>query len=404
MGCDTMRDGQECGTRKRLDAMFDRFVERNPLASSVLAVGSLDGRFVWSRSAWGRSARKAELPAVGLSIVDSSHIDRSSMIDNPFTIDSPYFIASATKLYVTAIMMQLRHEGKVDLDDPIVGLLPSGMIDRIHVLDGVDRTPQITSRQLLSHTSGLANYLEDRQHDKSVLLNGILKSGVDQAWSRADVLRINRDLSSPKFAPGVGRAHYSDTNFQLLGMIIEAITGSTFNANLRSRILEPLGLSSSGMFGNETSIPFDRVALIFNGNQPLRLPLMMASVQEDGGMYSTASDSLVFLRAFFDGTLFPASCISEMRDWNPIFFPFQYGVGLMRFRIPRFMSPFAAPPDLIGHGGASGSLTFFDAKTGLLFAGTVNQIANRSLSYKLLLQASSVAASLAASLAASGRE
>ena len=112
----------------------------------------------------------------------------------------------------------------------------------------------------------------------------------------------------------------------------------------------------------------------------------MSSVQEDGGIYSSASDSLVFLRSFFSGGLFPLSWLDEMTsNWNRIFFPFHYGVGIMRFTLPRLLAPTGSTV-FLGHGGASGCLMFFEPTKRLLIAGTVNQIKHRSRPYQLMMK------------------
>jgi D-alanyl-D-alanine carboxypeptidase len=241
-------------------------------------------------------------------------------------------------------------------------------------------------RHLLSHTSGLANYLEDRQRDGSVVLDDALRPGGDRAWTRADIMALHRTQFLPKFAPGGGRAHYSDTNFHLLGMTLEAGTGMPFAENLRRRIVEPLGLLSTNVFGASDSLAYDDLPAIHAGRSPLRIPLAMASVREDGGMYSSVADSLAFLRAFFSGELFPIDYLDDMAaDWHRIFFPFAYGVGIMRFALPRVMAPFGSPV-FLGHGGASGCLMFYEPKRRLLVAGSVNQLEHRSRPYQLMMK------------------
>jgi D-alanyl-D-alanine carboxypeptidase len=351
-------------TSAKLDGIFGRYVKSNPLPSAVMSVQSMDRTFTWS----------------------ASHGPASPWQASSLRVNDPYFIASATKLFVTAMIMQVRSQGLLSLDSLIVDVLPKGVIDRIHVDRGNDQTRKLTVRHLLSHGSGLANYLEDRRSDRSVLLNEALKPGNDQGWTRQDIINWHRTQFSPRFEPTRNRAHYSDTNFQLLGMVLEAVPGGSFAENLRTRIVQPLGLQSTGVFGAPESLHYDHLPFIHAGRTPLHIPLLMASVQEDGGMYSSVADSLVFLRAFFNGSLFPAVWLAEMEaERNRIFFPFQYGIGLMRFTLPRFMAPFGSPV-LLGHGGASGCLMFYEPTKRLLIAGTVNQIEKRSRPYSMMMR------------------
>lgn len=162
-----------------------------------------------------------------------------------------YFIASTTKLYVTALIMQLRSEGRLDLDASVATYLGSSMMSGIHVLKGIDSGDRITVAELLAHTSGIADYFEQRRRDGSTQIGDALRR--DFSWTFDDVLRITKEQMSPRFAPSTpGKAFYSDTNFQLLGAVVEAVTGSTYEDALQERILGPLGLVDTYPFTRET--------------------------------------------------------------------------------------------------------------------------------------------------------
>ena len=81
-----------------------------------------------------------------------------------------YFIASTTKLYVTALIMQLRSEGRLDLDAAATDYVGPSVMSGIHVLRGIDCSERITVSELLSHTSGIADYFEQRRRDGSTQL------------------------------------------------------------------------------------------------------------------------------------------------------------------------------------------------------------------------------------------
>lgn len=295
-----------------------------------------------------------------------------------------YFIASTTKLYVSALVMQLRAEGRVDLDAPATRYLDPSVMTGIHVLRGVDSGVRITIRDLLSHTSGIADYFEQRQRDGSTQIGKALQA--DFAWTFDDVLRITREELSPRFPPSTpGKAFYSDTNYQLLGAVVEAVTGRRYEDALPQRILAPLALEGTYPFTLDTVERYDSVAAMLYGKQRVAIPRAMASVRADGGMVSTASDGLAFLEAFMAGRLFPRAYLDEMQSqWRAIFAPLQYGMGLMRFALPRYYTLFRTVPPMIGHSGASGAVLFYVPALDLYVSGTVNQIKKRSLSYNLL--------------------
>jgi len=188
----------------------------------------------------------------------------------------------------------------------------------------------------------------------------------------------------PRFKPGAkGKAFYSDTNYQLLGRVIEIITGKRIGAVLKEFIFEPLQLRNTYLYddSNDTT----PVSLYYK-TDPLCIPLAMTSFGPDGGIVSTARESMTFLRAFFGGQLFPKEYISELTIWNRIFFPLQYGIGVARFKLPRIFSPFKPIPELIGHSGLSGAFAYYCPEKDLYLTGTVNQIAKPGLSFRLMIK------------------
>jgi CubicO group peptidase (beta-lactamase class C family) len=128
-----------------------------------------------------------------------------------------------------------------------------------------------------------------------------------------------------------------------------------------------------------------QTAQIFYDKKVLNMPKAMSSFGPDGGIVSTVHESLAFLRAFLDGTLFPANYLEEMKQWKRIFFPLQYGHGLMRFKLPRIFSPFQASPEFIGHSGASSSFLFYCPDEDLYLAGTLNQVKEQSRPFRLMI-------------------
>jgi len=115
------------------------------------------------------------------------------------------------------------------------------------------------------------------------------------------------------------------------------------------------------------------------------IPKAMASFGPDGGIVSNTQESIVFLKAFLDGSLFSKDYLQEMKQWRKIFYPLQYGYGIMRFKLPRIMLPFKPIPELIGHSGATASFLFYCEDKDLYLAGTLNQIKEQSKPFRLML-------------------
>ncbi|CAL9351221.1 D-alanyl-D-alanine carboxypeptidase [Nocardiopsis dassonvillei] len=302
--------------------------------------------------------------------------------------DRPYFIASITKLYTVAVVMQLREEGALTLDTPAADILGPEAVRGLNTHGGSDHGPRITVRHLLAQTSGIPDYFEQKRPDGTTFLADMLRA--DAAWTSDELIDMARGLPSP-FAPGSpGRAYYSDTNYQLVGRIIETATSDTQEAALRTRITGPLGLHDTWMLTPDTLDRYGEVAPVLHRRRALHIPRAIASFPPDGAVVSTAADQLRFLRAFTAGKLFPEHYLAEMTaHWNPVFSrlaPIDYGTGMMRFRVPRVLSPFTPVPAMVGHAGAFGNALFHMPERDLFVAATVNQMEPRSLVHNMVAQ------------------
>lgn len=269
-------------------------------------------------------------------------------------------IASITKLFTATLTMQLVTKGQIKLDQTVQSILTDVDLSRLHVVKGVDYGATLTVRNLLHQTSGLADYYESD-------LATDLKAGNDRSYGLEDVLSMTRALP-PQAAPDSGRSYYSDTNFQLLGAVIEAGTGQSFDQALQTRICAPLGLTqTAAMIGTDVGLP------VYHKDQLLNIPQILTSMGPDGGIISTLDEMMIFLRAFMQNQLFQPEAAAQMRQWNRLFFPFSYGYGLMRINLPLWMTLFRSTPELIGHSGANGAFAFYAPELDVYVIGTFNQ-------------------------------
>lgn len=157
---------------------------------------------------------------------------------------------------------------------------------------------------------------------------------------------------------------------------------------LHQRVIEPLGLHD-WLFTLSTLDRYDEVARVMYGRTPLHIPKTIASSsQASGAVVSTPTDQVRVLHAFIAGELFPVHYLTEMTaHWNSVFArldPLDYGIGMMRFKPPRWLSPFVPVPEMIGHSGTFGTVLYHVPERDLYISGTVNQMRPRSLPYPLL--------------------
>lgn len=304
------------------------------------------------------------------------------------TASDPYFIASITKLMTASVIMQLVDAGQIQLDALITDYLPDDLTDGIHVFKGADYSKQLKVYQLLHQTSGLADYFLGKRADGSSVISDI-SAGKDTLWTLPEAIEKARQLD-PKFEPDASngkKSHYSDTNYQLLGAIIERVTGQSIAENFRVRIFEPLNMRDSYLYNCATPRDGKQPMNFYNEETELIIPRAMTSFGVDGGVVSTLDDMLIFLRAYMDNALFNSKHNARMRaQWNTVFFPIQYGYGVMRFQLPRIMTLFQYSPELIGHSGASSSFAFYAPKEDVFLIGTFNQIDAQNRPFQFMLK------------------
>lgn len=309
---------------------------------------------------------------------DSTWIGSSGNI----TANQPYFIASTTKLFTTAIILRLKSEGILSLDDKISKYLDKSILNGLHVYKGKEYSKELTIKHLLSHTSGLPDYFQGKGVSGKSLEDEITADN-DQFWTFEQAIERTKKMKA-LFAPGTkNKANYSDANFQLLGKIIESLTHKSYSKNCNDLIIQPLGLTKTYLYQDST----DKIpkTLYYKSNE-LDIPKAMTSFGADGGIVSTSNDMLVFIEAFFTGKLFPSSYIAELQEWNKIFFPMRSGIGIHLFKLPWIFNPTGAVPYFIGHSGLSGALAYYSPKENIYVVGTVNQVAHPDIAFKAMIK------------------
>lgn len=326
---------------------------------------------------------------IGLTDSSGKHRWSAACARTPLDPAAPFFIASVTKRFIIALVLQAHERGELDLDGHIGRYLPAGDPRGLHVWRGIDRTQEITVRHLASHTSGLPDHFEKRRGRGS--LDRALRRGEDSAWTFDDVLHTTRRLQRPHFAPQDLRAvrqkaRYSDTGFQMLIRILETATGRSFSELVTMRIVEPLGLTRTHVprrvaHGRSESHPTQ----LYSGREPVAVPGMLESSND---LISTTNDLLTFQQALSTGSVFQeqetSALLTERSNRLRNIPMLTYGLGTMTFRVGRLMSGGAPARTLVGHSGATGSWLFSCAEVDLHLAGTVDQIGSKAAPFALM--------------------
>lgn len=293
--------------------------------------------------------------------------------------DSRFYIASINKLFIASLVLQLVNKNRLKLTDRISEYLPENIWKGLLKFNGQDYSGQITIQQLLSHTSGLPCYLIDKRPDGKKNMDLIL-NGEDQAWPLEKVVEEVRKMK-PKFIPGSpGKASYGETGFRLLDCILQHIHTKPVN-DLYSGMFQELNMSDTEVLPAKSGKPYTPV---YHRHNVIGLDKYFETSQHD--VASTAKDLNIFLKAYFSGYFYPKNQLEKLEEWNNIFFPFKYGVGIQRFYVPRILSPFKPVPKIIGHSGSVGSVAFHVPEKSIYITGTVNQTSSPSLVFRMMMK------------------
>ena len=326
----------------------------NKIKNCVFSVVKGDGTYSWS-GAFGIANQNGQVP---------------------MTKDTPIYIASITKLYTAAAIMCLYEKGIISLNAPMAKYLPEALIQDIHVYQGKDYSQEITIEELLSHTSGIADYYSEKPKDGKSLFEMFLEEP-ERSWTVDETIeRVRNDLE-PNFLPGTD-ASYSDTNFQLLGKIIEFVTGKSLYLVYEEFFFHPLNLKHTWLAGYskpQLSLSVSP-ADVFYQDRNIKNIRSNGSYWADGGIVSTAEEEIIFLKALNEGRIIHESTLKLMHNWHKLESPFQYGYGTMYFE----------PASLWGHSGSTGSFLFYSEELNLYMAGTINQTESNSTPFRLMMK------------------
>ena len=275
----------------------------------------------------------------------------------PLSTDDRFGVGSITKTFVAVLVFQLASEGRLQLDEPCTTYVDTPIVHR------VPNAKRASLRQLLSHTSGVPTW----EFQPTWIKRGRgAQLEPDRVWDQEETLNyVTDDLAIADFEPGAGYA-YSNTNYTLLGLVIEAVTGNPLSEELRRRILEPLNMNTSCLDSFEPSRgrlthnyhyatpDFRRDAGLHPSFVEVRAGVVETSAANlspewaAGGLTATAADLVHFALALRNGRLLAPEAQREMFSVPPS----DASQSSYLYGVVRWTDAYGAMT-VLGHGGGT---------------------------------------------------
>ena len=306
--------------KAKLDQFFDRLAEKNKAMGSLVI--AKDGKVLYTR-------------AIGYSQINGTE-------KKPMTAANRFRIGSITKMFTAAMILQLVEEGKLKLTDTLDKFYPQ-----------VPNAKKITIVQILGHRSGIPNVRRDQNSQGNVNTTPITKDEMFALIAKA----------TPDFEPDTKRS-YSNSGYFLLGLILEKLTGKSYEEALKVRITSKIGLKDTYTATGNIDVNKNESLTYFNlGGEWKQGSETHPSVFFGGGqIVSTPNDLAKFIQALFDGKIVSKESLDQMK-------PMRDGEGLG-------MAPFTfAGKTFYGHTGGGdnyGAWLSYEPEEKLAVAYTTN--------------------------------
>jgi CubicO group peptidase (beta-lactamase class C family) len=234
---------------------------------------------------------------VAARVAGSADLEHSA----PMRLDTPMRLASVTKMLTATAVLRLRDSGQVELDAPISRYLP----------DAPPTWSKVTVRHLLSHRSGLGDYSNTPERDA----RRHRPATTDELWKAV--------VAAPMRGEPGGELDYCNSNYVVLGIMIERVTHESYDNAMRHLLFEPLGMSSSAADSSEPIVPGRAVGYRWHRKLEHAEPLDPTNYGGAGGLRSTALDLVRFAHALSGSEFLKDDTRRQMFDAPPG----SYGLG-----------------------------------------------------------------------------
>ncbi|MCF7929472.1 MAG: beta-lactamase family protein [Spirochaetales bacterium] len=297
----------------------------------------------------------------------------------PANPHQPNYMASVGKLFTATIVSMLFEQGRLSFDDPLNKYLDSDLLQGLHVYKGKDYTREVTIRHLLKQTSGLFDNFWP-------LLKKMLSEDAFSIATREAIIWGKTHLES--CCPPGKKVHYTDTNYHLLGLICEHITGKPFHELLHDHIFTPLGMKSSYMLhksqaSKENQYPTAHFSI--DGKVVNNIANYANIDYAGGGVVSPMEDLLTFMQALVAGRIISQKTLEIMKsDTGPLYPSIEYGYSIWKIKTIPLLIP--AKYSCWGCVGATGAFLFYHRGLDAYIIGNFNDVAYKVKGLKFMFK------------------
>lgn len=295
------------------------------------------------------------------------HVNLAEGTTGNFPADpqQPNYMASVGKLFTSTIISILYEKGMLSFDDPLTEHLDQDLLKGLHVSKGSDHTNDIKIKHLLNQTSGLPDNFEP-------LMDNLLTDPDFSITPREAIEWVKRN-KEPHFPPG-SSLKYTDTNYHLLGLVIEKLTRLPFHEALKQYIYKPLDMKHSSMLHYSEPIEpcsFPIADFYIRGTRLNDVEAYGRLDYAGGGVVATTEDLLKFMKALVLHQLVSEETLKTMMaDENRFTIGINYGYGIWHLKpVPLLMPKRYA---CWGVAGITGAFMFYHPEIDIYFIGSFN--------------------------------
>lgn len=289
------------------------------------------------------------------------------------TQDHTFHVASIGKTFTSALIAKLYEEGNISYDDPIKKYLSDDILNGLHTYEGKSYSDKILIRHLLNHTSGIADYFEEKPRGGKSILELAVEEP-ERFWTPMETIQWAKDNLVAHFPPGEG-FYYTDTGYQLLGLIIEKITGKPMHESLHEYIFGPLNMNHTyQLFYSEPAekSPYP-IADLYLDRDEVSTFQSLSIDWAGGGIISNTEDLLVFHQALVNNTLIKEDTFNKWKDWARFGRGIDYGYGLVSLQFKEMMFFLSDKLNMWGNWGSTSTFMFYNPVYDVYIIGAFNQ-------------------------------